>query len=277
MSRNQRKIAGPVASTPYILFTDKLNKPAKLKKRRDGRKDDEQRQIYVKLGVTSQAKGSAYLEMGQTKVIVSVLDPREIPKQNRKSLDGEIQCELKYAPFACQGKSSAELGANEKSLSIALKKSLLPAVCRHEFTNFQIDILIYVLQDDGSVLSAAINCAGLALIDGGIPMYDIITSTTVGVQGDRILLDPTASEEDICKGSSCFNAEHGIVVAARLESHAQTTEFYHIGYILPEKFKKISEYIFSKNEDIAKIVKQALVQKVKEHVVKKGNKDEASN
>lgn len=37
----------------------------------------------LKLNVISKAKGSAYIEMGNTKVIVSVFDPREIPnKQN---------------------------------------------------------------------------------------------------------------------------------------------------------------------------------------------------
>lgn len=32
----------------------------------------------LKLNVISKAKGSAYIEMGNTKVIVSVFDPREI-------------------------------------------------------------------------------------------------------------------------------------------------------------------------------------------------------
>jgi exosome complex component MTR3 len=36
----------------------------------------------LKSGVVSQAKGSGYIELGNTKVLVSVFDPREIPKQN---------------------------------------------------------------------------------------------------------------------------------------------------------------------------------------------------
>lgn len=39
----------------------------------------------LKAGVVSQAKGSAYIEVGATKMIVSVFDPREIPKQNKYS------------------------------------------------------------------------------------------------------------------------------------------------------------------------------------------------
>lgn len=37
----------------------------------------------IKSGVISQAKGSAYIELGGSKVIVAVYDPREIPKQNK--------------------------------------------------------------------------------------------------------------------------------------------------------------------------------------------------
>lgn len=39
--------------------------------------------LVLKLNVISKAKGSAYIEMGNTKVIVSVFDPREVAnKQN---------------------------------------------------------------------------------------------------------------------------------------------------------------------------------------------------
>lgn len=35
----------------------------------------------MKSNLISQAKGSAYIELGNTKVMVAVYDPREIPKQ----------------------------------------------------------------------------------------------------------------------------------------------------------------------------------------------------
>jgi len=36
-----------------------------------------------------------------------------------------------------------------------------------------------VLENDGSVLAAAITAAGLALMDGCIPMYDVIVATSL--------------------------------------------------------------------------------------------------
>lgn len=44
---------------------------------------------------------------------------------------------------------------------------------QHEFPNFQVDVQVLVLQDDGSSLAAAITCAGLALADAAVPMYDL--------------------------------------------------------------------------------------------------------
>ena len=44
----------------------------------DGRKANELRQIQCKLGVFSQADGSAYLEQGNTKVLAAVYGPHEV-------------------------------------------------------------------------------------------------------------------------------------------------------------------------------------------------------
>jgi exosome complex component MTR3 len=83
--------------------------------------------------------------------------------------------------------------AEERSLALSMKRALLPSVCRHEFPNFQVDVFANVLEDDGSVLAAAITAAGLALSDAGVPMYDIITASNVLVLDDKVYLDPTSN------------------------------------------------------------------------------------
>lgn len=50
---------------------------------------------------------------------------------------------------------------------------------QHEFPNFQVDVYVLVLENDGSVLAAAINCAGLALADASVPMYDLVSAATM--------------------------------------------------------------------------------------------------
>jgi exosome complex component MTR3 len=84
----------------------------------------------VKTGVVSQAKGSAYIEQNNTKVVCSVFDPREIPRKSGYSVNGELYCEFKFAPFSCIKWRSHQPDAFEKECSLILRRSLEPAVCR---------------------------------------------------------------------------------------------------------------------------------------------------
>ena len=84
----------------------------------------------IKLGVVSRAKGSCYIEMGQTKVICSAFDPREIPNQASYSTQGQLYCEFKYATFASIKRKGFQQDAEEKENSFIMQRALEPAVCR---------------------------------------------------------------------------------------------------------------------------------------------------
>lgn len=83
----------------------------------------------LKTGVVSKAKGSAYIEMGDTKVVCSVFDPREVPNKSGYCVQGEIYCEFKFAPFSCQKRKIHQQNAEEKQYSLILQRALEPAVC----------------------------------------------------------------------------------------------------------------------------------------------------
>ena len=100
----------------------------------------------MKTGVVTQAKGSAYLELNNTKVLVSVFEPREIPRLSEFTPNGEIYCEFKFAPFYGLERKGHIMDLEEKDLSIILKRSLEPAVCRVQFiflTTFSYFFLIF--------------------------------------------------------------------------------------------------------------------------------------
>ena len=59
----------------------------------------------------------------------------------------------------------------------------------------QIDIYIEVLQQDGGLLSAAINAATLALVDAGVPMIDLVCACTSGLVEGEPILDLNYAEE----------------------------------------------------------------------------------
>ncbi|EFA06035.2 exosome complex component MTR3 [Tribolium castaneum] len=275
MPVDHKRINGPEISIPYQLF-DKLNtKSLKTQfseivqpngTRADGRTSTEHRKIFLKTGVVSQAKGSAYIELDQTKVIVSVFDPREIPNKTDYSSKGEIYCEFKFAPFSCHKRRLHQQDAEEQQFSAIMKQALESAVFRHEFPNFQVDIYAMVLHNDGAALSAAITAAGVALAHAGIPMYDLITSVTLAVQGNHLLVDPTLEEERLCQVPLFKEEEnnHGIVVLSVLATHEQISQFYQSGYLSYACLSSGIEMLTNAAKDIVTLVKKCLVK----HVIK---------
>lgn len=84
----------------------------------------------MKTGVGSSVKGSSYVEMGHTKVLVSVYEPREIPRLAEFCANGELEVEFRLAPFSGSSRRSPVIQSDEKDLGLMLKRALEPAVCR---------------------------------------------------------------------------------------------------------------------------------------------------
>ncbi|GAB0088409.1 Mtr3 [Sergentomyia squamirostris] len=277
MPTDYRRNNGPESSVSYQLHTKTflLGYEEKLKLllnendvRKDGRKIKDARKIFIKSGIVTKAKGSAYIEVGTTKVIVSVFDPREIPKQTKYSIHGELFCDFKFSPFACRHRRALQADNEEKSLAQAMKRALEPAICRHEFPNFQVDIFANVLEDNGSALSAAITAAGLAVANAGIPMFDILTAATVGILDDKILMDPSREEEELCQ-SSCCPHEHGVITLARMSTHEQISEIRQTGNIRMKTLQEAIKCLMEANKIIVPIVQQTLLERVSKFIENK--------
>lgn len=178
-----------------------------------------------------------------------------------RSSNGELNCEFKFSPFATK-RRSIKNDITEKSLALSLKRALLPAVCRYAFTNFQVDIYVNVIEDDGSVLGAAITAAGLAITDAGIPMYDIITATSVAIVDNQILVDPTKDEEEVCT-SVDLDQEHGLIVMSTLHTLEQVSELWSCGLMSSETVSQLTDVLREHNKQIVPIIQQILVNKVK--------------
>ncbi|CAE1138284.1 MTR3 [Acanthosepion pharaonis] len=198
MPIDTRRITGPETSqTPYS-FCKEPEKKALLdenQERWDGRSHDQMRPTFLRAGVISQAKGSAYIELNKTKVICAVYGPREITRREEFSMKGQLTCEFKFATFSCQLRRQHQPDNQEKDLSIQLLEALEPAVCLHKFPKAQVNVYATVLENDGSALAAAITCASVALAYAGIEMYDLVLSASLRLAGDIVLLDPSENEE----------------------------------------------------------------------------------
>ena len=76
----------------FELYFQSLQNDIISHSRQDGRSKDEHRLIFLKTGVISQARGSAYVEQGKTKVMCGVYGPREIPRRSDFSMNGVLSC-----------------------------------------------------------------------------------------------------------------------------------------------------------------------------------------
>ncbi|XP_075231689.1 exosome complex component MTR3-like [Lycorma delicatula] len=272
MPIDTRRNQGPENTVQYHLFLKKNEKTYgeflkdlidSRNVRKDSRQLAENRKVFIKTSVLSQAKGSAYIEVGKTKVICSAYDPREIPNHSEFILNGELYCEFKYATFAQKKHRGFIRDSEEKELSVCLKRALEPAVCRHEFPNFQVDVYALVLEDDGSVLAAAITCASLALADASIPMYDLVTAQSLGIHGNYLFMDPTNEEESLCTltpEGDCKN--HGAVVVSYATQLQQVTQFKQVGVMDPECIIEATSQLTENCSELYQLAQHCLAQAV---------------
>ncbi|XP_011499201.1 PREDICTED: exosome complex component MTR3-like [Ceratosolen solmsi marchali] len=281
MPNDSKRINGPDATVPYSIYTN-LNSESselliknQLQFRVDKRKHNEFRKMFIRIGVVSQAKGSAYVEMGQTRVICSVFDPREIPNKAQYSTQGELFCEFKFAPFASCKRKGHQQDAEEKEYSLIMQRALEPAVCRHEFPNFQVDIYALVLDNDGSALSTAIMAASLALANASVPMFGIVTAVTVVIYDDLFIIDPTYKEEALCLKTikKLKPVNHGIIMQAMLSQHDQISEFFLTGS-MDINFVNSSIDILSKtSNEIYPVLQEALRKSILKMIKKKNQQE----
>ncbi len=92
-----------------------------------------------------------------------------------------------------------DTGSKEREYELIIKRCISQVVLCHLYPRLSIEIVIQVVHDDGGVLALSLTAAGLALIDAGIPMKDIITAihSSVDCHGN-IIVDPTLAEEKVC-------------------------------------------------------------------------------
>ena len=77
----------------------------------------------------SQARGSAYIEQHNTKVICAVYGPHEYQRREGFSMKGKLKCEVKYATFSCRQRGSHQTDNREKEAALVIQQALEPAVC----------------------------------------------------------------------------------------------------------------------------------------------------
>ncbi|KAK8857324.1 ribosomal protein S5 domain 2-like protein [Apiospora arundinis] len=169
----------------------------------DGRRWNELRQQKAQMGVQPSADGSAYLEMGNTKIqcIISGPNERDVKATSSAStaptsngLGATVAVSIMIAPFATVDRKRR--GRNDKRLQemqTTIASGLAAAVQGQSYgPRSTIHISLNVLSQDGSLLAGLINAASLALVDAGVPMTDYLVACTAGSTSSYAAADEEA-------------------------------------------------------------------------------------
>ncbi|KAK7891159.1 hypothetical protein WMY93_023122 [Mugilogobius chulae] len=112
MPTDTKRVKGPELSQSPSVFQRKpplADRPTSRGTRQDGRQRDQVdvRSVFVRCGLVSQAKGSAYMEAGNTKVICCVYGPRETERKDETDMKcGRLTADMRFAPFSCPERGS---------------------------------------------------------------------------------------------------------------------------------------------------------------------------
>eukprot|EP01139_Manchomonas_bermudensis_P002618 Amastigsp_a5222_11.p1 type:complete len:263 gc:universal Amastigsp_a5222_11:84-872(+) len=190
--------------------------------RADGREWNQFRRLHAQTGVVSQATGSAYLEVGATKVVCAIYGPRP-SKKDEFHETGLLTCSLRFLPFAVGGAHRRDYTPqdDEKEASLIVHDALAVAVRLDRFPKSVVEVHVTVLEgSDTAAIAAAASCASLALLEAGIEMYDVVGCCAVSAVGDVLVVDPTAEEQ---------RRQTGSVIAALLPELDQISQVVQTG------------------------------------------------
>jgi exosome complex component RRP41 len=172
------------------------------KKRHDGRKPDETREIEAKVGVIKNADGSAYFKIGNTHAYAAVYGPRNLyPKFMQDPAKGILRCSYNMMPFSGSGdRVRPGQSRRSKEISMVTEKALLPVLDLSEYPNSVVDVFIELPQTEAGSRCAGICAASMALADAGLVMKDLVSAVSVGRVDEMLLVDLDYFEEAYDEG-----------------------------------------------------------------------------
>ena len=182
-----------------------------MSERGDGRDPRELRPLRVELGYLEWAEGSALLEMGKTRVLVSASYEPRVPRFLQGSGSGWVTAEYAMLPRATSVRTPREVQAGRPSgrtqeIQRLVGRSLRAVTALERMGEGTITIDCDVLQADGGTRTASITAGYLALAQavrrlqsaGSVPadvLVDSVAAVSAGVVGEDVLLD-LCYEED---------------------------------------------------------------------------------
>lgn len=236
-----------------------------MTERVDGRNYDQIRPVKVTYGVYGNAQGSALFEMGNTRVLCSVMLQDGVPHFLRGSGQGWLTAEYTLLPASTISRTPREasiMRRNSRSIEISrlIGRSLRAVVDLKQLGEKTVYIDCDVLQADGGTRTAAISGAYCALrhaverwvsrdILSGPFLTDTLAAVSVGWSNDKALLDVNYAED--CKVDADFNfvmTGTGGVVEIQGATESSPIEWSAVVAMRDFAFKGVTDILASADE-----------------------------
>jgi len=233
-----------------------MEKPEKLiidGRRLDGRLPDEMRPLKIQAGVLKRADGSAYVELGENKVLAAVYGPREMhPRHLQQPDTAVLRCRYNMAPFSVEDRKRPGPDRRSVEISKVSREAIEPVVFLELYPRSAIDVFIEILQANAGTRTTGITAASVALADAGVPMRDLISAVAVGKVDGTVVLDLNKMED---------NWGTSDMPIALMPRKKLITLLQMDGHFTPEEFKYALALGFRGCEQIYEAQKQALKEK----------------
>jgi ribonuclease PH len=155
-------------------------------KRQDGRNDFESRNISFKFNIIPSSLSSFYIEFGSNKFILALFS--SLLKHKKKN----FQCYLEtiFLDSFAKLKNFIFLEKNSLQISSIVERTIL----KNLFPNIKFYILIRKIKNDGSFYSQLTWASQILIILSHVPYKIKINFNSLGIIGNRILIDLTSEE-----------------------------------------------------------------------------------
>lgn len=220
-------------------------------KRHDGRKLDEMRPVKMEVGVVKRADGSAYLEIGKTRVLAAVYGPREAHPRKKMKEDRAI-LKVRYCMVPFSTSDRVRPGRNRRSMEISkvAGHALEPAIFLEEYPQMAIELELSIIQADAGTRCAAITAGSLALAHAGIPMRGLVSACATGKIDSHLAMDLSGPEDNFGEAD---------LPIATLSSTGGITLMQLDGEMTKEELKKAIGMCRKGNELLTELQRKALL------------------
>lgn len=174
------------------------------KKRVDGRRFDEIRQITCEAGILPRTHGSALFTRGQTQSLSVTTLGTSQDEQTIDALEGETQktfmLHYNFPPFSVgEARPMRGPGRREIGHGALAERALKPVMPTKENFPYTVRVVSDILESNGSSSMASVCASSLSLMDAGVPISGAVSGIAIGLikeKNETIILTDIGGVED---------------------------------------------------------------------------------